>query len=415
MTLINVSPAHTLASLLDLARAGLLPLTTVAIRECAASQGPLIGMRWMLRRVPGSIFIGALALLPVGLTVLTASALDERIATAMPNFTSSPANKCIVHFALPTGGFVQAIRRFVEAKLPELNPATIGHCIRMLSTFFTDLVERGLAEKNPVRAVPRSTRALYKPTTDPRSTPFIEKLDDVRRLFQALPAPINVAFGVGAFGGLRTGEVLGLGWQDIDLVSRRITVRQQVNEGELTTLKDDESRLVPIQDALLAILTEYEKTSGGEGLLFRPGWKGKNGGGGTAKTKPVFMRSHTLHRHLKLAFKACKLKPLTWYHSTRHTFASQWVIAGGSMEKLSVILGHSSVVVTQRYAHLRVDHFHEADYRMLAVDLAQKDAVVAQPVSAPIGYAGATIPKNAIPWKQLDATHAPLKNSSTRL
>ena len=43
---------------------------------------------------------------------------------------------------------------------------------------------------------------------------------------------------------------------------------------------------------------------------------------------------------------------LGWYEATRHTFASQWVLAGNSIEKLSAILGHYSVVMTERYAHL---------------------------------------------------------------
>src|SRR6266852_5426473 len=43
---------------------------------------------------------------------------------------------------------------------------------------------------------------------------------------------------------------------------------------------------------------------------------------------------------------------LGWYEATRHTFASQWVLSGGSIEKLKEMLGHYSVVVTGRYAHL---------------------------------------------------------------
>jgi integrase len=313
------------------------------------------------------------------------------------------------------------IRRFIEAKLAEkLNPATVGHCVRMLSTFFTDLVERNLVERNPVRSVTRATRALYKPTTDPRSTPFLEKLEDIRRIFQSLPEPINIAFALGAFGGLRTGEVLGLEWRDIDLNARRVTVRRQLNEGELTRLKDDESRIVPIQDALLSILTAYKLKSGGDGLLFRAGWHGLRGG--TAKTKPTFMRPHTLHRYLRDALQKCTLTPLTWYQATRHTFASQWVINGGSMEKLSVILGHSSVVVTARYAHLRVDHFREADFQMLTVNLSQQGSVAELPTVPPaeaaagtVGYAVVTQGSKKASKKAAKATTPPLKDSPTRL
>jgi integrase len=46
------------------------------------------------------------------------------------------------------------------------------------------------------------------------------------------------------------------------------------------------------------------------------------------------------------------LPDLTFYNAGRHSFASNWVIAGQDVYRLSEILGHSSVVVTQRYAHL---------------------------------------------------------------
>jgi hypothetical protein len=106
------------------------------------------------------------------------------------------------------------------------------------------------------------------------------------------------------------------------------------------------------------------------------------------------MRPHTLHRHLRKAREACKLSALTWYQATRHTFASQWVLNNGSMEKLSLILGHSSVWVTQRYAHLRPDLFRETDYRMLDIDLTAPaqalELTARQPSAGAVGYALAT-------------------------
>ena len=49
----------------------------------------------------------------------------------------------------------------------------------------------------------------------------------------------------------------------------------------------------------------------------------------------------SLRRFLKrCAEAACGLSPLTWYQATRHTFASQWVLNGGSIEKLKEIMGH---------------------------------------------------------------------------
>jgi len=98
-----------------------------------------------------------------------------------------------------------------------------------------------------------------------------------------------------------------------------------------------------------------------------------------------------LHRHLRSALAACKLPSLTRYQATRHTFASQWVLGGGSIEKLAAVMGHSSLVVTERYAHLRPDLFRDSDYGLLDVDLASGGQVVLlaelKAESGAVGYA----------------------------
>lgn len=58
------------------------------------------------------------------------------------------------------------------------------------------------------------------------------------------------------------------------------------------------------------------------------------------------------------------------------TFASQWVMAGRSIVELQHILGHYSVIVTERYAHLRPDLFSEGAHDALRVDLTPGGAPV---------------------------------------
>ena len=285
------------------------------------------------------------------------------------------------------------IRAFVEAKLKEgLNPATVGHFVRLLSTFYSDLCERPRetgATSNPVRTLPRSTRRLMKPTHRPEDTPFLESPTDVRRVYQALRdgdpeqdlsahEQTAVALAVGYFGMLRTAEVLALSWQRVDLDAHRIRVVEQVHKSALGPLKDNEARTVPIQDALLPVLVAWKVKTGGDGLLFKPDRPGRRAGRGTGAPS-TFVRPHTLHKHLREALKACELsEDLTWYQCTRHSGASHWVMANGSMEKLAVVLGHSSTEVTRRYAHLRPEHFREADRKLLAVDFQQGPAEVVQ-------------------------------------
>jgi site-specific recombinase XerD len=40
----------------------------------------------------------------------------------------------------------------------------------------------------------------------------------------------------------------------------------------------------------------------------------------------------------------------------RHTFGCRWLERGGSLAALQAILGHSTIVTTQRYARLSDDH-----------------------------------------------------------
>ena len=47
-------------------------------------------------------------------------------------------------------------------------------------------------------------------------------------------------------------------------------------------------------------------------------------------------------------------------HVLRHTFASHFMMSGGNILTLQKILGHSSITVTMRYAHLSPDHLNDA-------------------------------------------------------
>ena len=56
---------------------------------------------------------------------------------------------------------------------------------------------------------------------------------------------------------------------------------------------------------------------------------------------------------------------LTWYQATRHTFASQYMMAGGNVAKLQAELGHSDIQTTQRYAKLAPDFRTDRDRTLL--------------------------------------------------
>jgi integrase len=274
------------------------------------------------------------------------------------------------------------VRALVEAKLAEkLTPQTVGNIVRVLSTFYTDLIEQGHAMSNPARSLPRSTRRLIKGTHDPKQTPFLERHADIASIYAQLAQPFATIFAVGALAGLRPGEIVGLEWGDVDLGARRMLVQRQVRHGKVGPTKSGKPRLVPIIAPLAKILGEWKLATGGEGLMFRPltPWRKRS----------HFIKDTSVREKLREAFKACGLpESLTWYNVSRHTYASQHVMGGGSLATLREILGHSSVTVTERYAHLRPDLFKPEDLLKLSVGMSREGAAVVDIAAARAGKAG---------------------------
>jgi integrase len=53
------------------------------------------------------------------------------------------------------------------------------------------------------------------------------------------------------------------------------------------------------------------------------------------------------------------VKPIR-FHDLRHSFASNFILGGGSIYKLQRLLGHTSVQMTERYSHLSPEHLADA-------------------------------------------------------
>ena len=257
------------------------------------------------------------------------------------------------------------LRRFIEAKLAEgLNPATIAHFIHLISSLFTDLREQGLCEVNPVTTLTRATRKLYASTHDVTSTPFLARQEDIERLYRALPEPYSVIIAVGSKAGLRCGEIYGLDWADVDMGARTMRIHQQVQHSRLVNCtKSGKARLVPISTSLAPVLTEWKLKTGGQGLVFKG-------------LLTPYIVAQTVHERLRAALKACGLPQMTLYSATRHTFASRWVMNGGSMELLGKILGHSSTAMTQHYAHLQPDFFGAGAHDRVTATFTRDDGKV---------------------------------------
>jgi integrase len=129
---------------------------------------------------------------------------------------------------------------------------------------------------------------------------------------------------------------LALTWDDVDLVAGRLMVRRSVARGIVGTPKSGKSREVPLAASIVAALKSHRHLRGDlvfsdpDGAMFKKG-----------ETKWPLWR----------ACKKAGLRRIGW-HVLRHTFASHLAMRGVPLKAVQELLGHSTIEMTMRYAHL---------------------------------------------------------------
>ncbi len=80
---------------------------------------------------------------------------------------------------------------------------------------------------------------------------------------------------------------------------------------------------------------------------------------------------HNYRRWFNEALTEAKIKDYSW-HCNRHTFASRLVMAGVDLRTVAELMGHSSIQMTMRYAHLAPQHNRAAVDRLVSVSEPRK-------------------------------------------
>jgi integrase len=152
--------------------------------------------------------------------------------------------------------------------------------------------------------------------------------------------------------GLRLGELVGLVWERVDL-SRGVI--------RLETTKSGRRREVPLNDdsyAALVSLTQPPRSRKSKKGTTPPSAAAHAGD----RSGPVF-RARYIKTAYNNAVQSAKLEDVN-FHTLRHTFASWAVMRGVSLKELQELLGHASLAMTMRYAHLAPEHLRTAVSRL---------------------------------------------------
>jgi|KBSMisStandDraft_5_1062788.scaffolds.fasta_scaffold30335_1 site-specific recombinase XerD len=238
----------------------------------------------------------------------------------------------------------QEIERWLLAKAEDLKPATLNRYRALLSLVYRLAMQNGKVQSNPARLVRQrkeeNGRIRFLSTEEELALRAAIRKDYLNR-----EAELDLALNTG----LRRSEQFGLTWDGVDFERRVLTVLRS---------KNGEARHIPLNDAAILALRSVEAYKNGSPYVFLAS-------DGTRLCSPRFWFS--------AAVEAAGLKDFTW-HCLRHTFASRLVMAGVDLRTVQELMGHKTIQMTVRYAHLAPQHRLAAVQRLCDTEAVQKTA-----------------------------------------
>jgi len=233
--------------------------------------------------------------------------------------------------------------------------STINSAIGALSSAFTWFVEeKRWLDANPCRGVAQAE-------VPERAYNWIKTRGELERLLLTCADDLRDMIAVSVGTAIRIDEMLHLQWDDVDLENRLITIQR----GRKGPPKGGRIRHVPILDSVLHVFKARALRRSG-GVLVFPGKEGR-----VRAQSPVTQA-------YKAALKRAQMDTSLRWHDLRHTAASWWVMSGGDIFRLSKLMGHRKVEITQRtYAHLAPEAW-QMDYGRIAFHVPSEPAKVVE-------------------------------------
>ena len=208
-------------------------------------------------------------------------------------------------------------------------PSTFNHYRSLMSLSYRLGILNRKVTVNPARSVTHRRE-------DNNRIRFltIEEEKKLRKVIETKWATHMPEFDLAINTGLRKGSQYGLTWDMIDFKSRMLSIPRTKNEEPIH---------VPLNDAAVAALRVVHDRGEARGRVFQ-----------SAKTgEPLENGRHWFDD----AVVEAEIKNFRW-HDLRHTFASRLRMKGAPLEDIADLLGHKSLTMTRRYAHLGPNKLH---------------------------------------------------------
>lgn len=210
----------------------------------------------------------------------------------------------------------------------ERTPATINRYLATLSHALSQAVkEWGWLETSPMTKLRRKKEPLGRVrflSDDER-----ESLLKSCRAVESLPLYPIVVLALST--GMRQGEILGLTWADMDLQRGWIVLHHT---------KNNDRRGLPLVGHALEVLKDHAKVRRIDTAQVFPDLTGNT---------PAFRKAWGV------ALKEAKIENFR-FHDLRHSAASYLAMGGASLTEIADVLGHRTLAMVKRYAHIADDH-----------------------------------------------------------
>lgn len=217
------------------------------------------------------------------------------------------------------------IQKILNAMHSDYKPATIKQVLMLIKRIYNWSIEQGLYEgKNPCKV-------LKIPRFDNRITNTLSK-NEIKRLLSVLNTWHNempvLIIKFALYSGKRKSEILKLLWTDIDMENGFMTLRNT---------KNGSTQSLPLNNHCLKILQRASKIRTSTYAFPSRTGKGYYSAGIDKAWRLIRSRANLTIR----------------FHDLRHTYAS-YLASSGKVDiyTLKELLGHSTIEMTQRYAHL---------------------------------------------------------------
>ena len=224
----------------------------------------------------------------------------------------------------------ESLNRMAAKKTPKgghYAPATIKQALILTKRVFNWSIQQKLYQgSNPCKSI--AFPKFDNKVTNPLDRKDLFSLLNVLESWGNERAVLVIKFAL--YSGKRKGEVLSLTWDNVDFENRLLTLNAM-------NTKNKKGQTVPLNNYCMSILNRCNELRISDFVF--PGTSGQ-------PYKDSF--DETWKRIRKKAGL-----PTTRFHDLRHTFAS-YLASSGKVDiyTLKELLGHSSIEMTQRYAHL---------------------------------------------------------------